>query len=180
MNFFKWVLYQVTLGFGYIRNKIWPARWPAYNQITDSLYLGRLPLKNSNDHLRLKDEGIGAVLAVIESFENHSKGLFTDPVTPEDWQALNVAFMQIETADFRPLSVLHLKQAVAFIDSQIAQGKKVYVHCKAGRGRSAAVVVAYLAKNFSSVEECIDFVHSKRPLIILKPDKIEPIRALFS
>ena len=36
------------------------------------------------------------------------------------------------------------KSAVAFIKRHEAQGKRVYVHCRAGHGRSAAVVFAWL------------------------------------
>jgi protein-tyrosine phosphatase len=42
--------------------------------------------------------------------------------------------------------------------------KNVYVHCKAGRGRSVAVVLAYLVKwQGLSAEEAQKVVHSVRP-----------------
>jgi atypical dual specificity phosphatase len=40
--------------------------------------------------------------------------------------------------------VEYLQRAVAFIKKHSDEGNKVYVHCKAGHGRSAAVVFAWL------------------------------------
>lgn len=177
---YRRVLYQVTLLYGYIRNKISPKKWPAYNKITDDLFLGRLPLKNNNDDLKLQQAGIGAVLSCLEKFENHSAGLLT-PVTPQDWNALKIAHCQVETPDFYPLSENSFKKGVEFIETQIKHGKKVYVHCKAGRGRSAAVVLAYLIKNFpekfDSIEACKAYLMQCRPIITLNEEKLASIQA---
>lgn len=174
---YKWLLYQITLAYGYVRNKIFPNAWPAYNKITDGLYLGRLPMKNALDHFTLKNEGIDTVISVVEKFENHTTSLAGAPVSPEEWKALGIQHYQIETQDFKPLSVESFEKAIHYIQS----GKKVYVHCKAGRGRSAAVVVAYLvqAKTCGSVEEAVAYVQSKRPHITLAKDKIESIKAFL-
>ena len=180
----KRFVYEVTLSFGYIMNKIVPHKWPVYNKITENLYLGRLPLKNNNDHIALKNEGIGAVVSVVEKFENHSVGIFSDPVTPDDWKALGVEHLQVETPDFYPLTVESFEKGVTFIESQLTQGKKVYVHCKAGRGRSAAMVVAVLRKmqpeRFATTKECAAFVKSCRHLVSLRQDKIESIEAYLA
>lgn len=179
----KRFVYEVTLSFGFFMNKMFPQKWPVFNKITENLYLGRLPLKNNNDHIALQKEGIGAVLSVVEKFENHSVGLFTDPVTPDDWKALGIEHFQVETPDFYPLTVESFQKAVAFIKAQKATGKKVYVHCKAGRGRSAAVVVADLKKDpdekFGSVRECASFVKGRRHLVSLRDDKIASIEAFL-
>jgi atypical dual specificity phosphatase len=47
---------------------------------------------------------------------------------------------------------------------QIAKGGKVYVHCKAGRGRSATVVLCWLvdAKNMTP-DEAQSLLFEKRP-----------------
>ena len=174
------LIYHITILYGYFRNKLFPKKWPAYSKITDSLYLGRLPLKNEEDHLALQKEGIGAVLSILQHFENHTKGPFTDPVTSDDLKAWGIDHLQIEAVDFEPLTFEALEQGVEFIDQEIKKGKKVYVHCKAGRGRSAAIVVAYLSKKhpdtYRSVEEAARFVAALRPIITLKPDKIEGIQ----
>ncbi len=180
----KRFVYEITLSFGFIMNRVFPTKWTVYNKITDNLFLGRLPLKNNNDHLALQKEGIGAVLSVVEKFENHTVGLFSDPVRPDDWKALGIEHFQVETPDFYPLTVESFQKAVGFIEAQHALGKKVYVHCKAGRGRSAAVVVADLMQNnpsekFASVRDCVAFVKERRHLVSLRDDKIASIQAFL-
>ena len=40
--------------------------------------------------------------------------------------------------------ITHMQRAVSFIRKNEMQQQKVYVHCRAGHGRSAAVVLAWL------------------------------------
>ncbi|MBS0635319.1 MAG: dual specificity protein phosphatase family protein [Verrucomicrobia bacterium] len=176
---YKWLLYQTTLAYGYIRNALFPKSWPVYNRITESLYLGSLPMKSRKDHITLKNEGIDTIISVVERFENHTSTLLGAPVRPEEWRALGIQQFQIETEDFKPLSVESFTKAIQSID----QGKKVYVHCKAGRGRSAAVVVAYLVLNYPekypTVESAVEYVRTCRPHITLSKDKIESISSFL-
>lgn len=46
--------------------------------------------------------------------------------------------------DLTPSSVIIRQSAVSFIRKHKAQGNRVYVHCRAGHGRSAAGVFAWL------------------------------------
>ena len=178
----KKLVYEVSLAFGYCLSKVLPQKWPAYNKITDNIYLGRLPLKNAGDHKVLRKEGIGAVLSLVEHFENHSLGILSDPVTSEDWKALGITHLQLETPDFHPLSVDTLEKAVDFIKKQVGQGKKVYVHCKAGRGRSAAAVCANLYLNnrdeYPTLASAYAHLRCRRPIVSLRKNKLEIIRAL--
>src|SRR4030042_2579147 len=61
-------------------------------------------------------------------------------------------------------SPLQLEIGSQLIDSAVTQGKKVYVHCKNGHGRSPSLVAAYLVryKGFS-VEEALNSIKEKRP-----------------
>ena len=58
------------------------------------------------------------------------------------------------TIDFTHPSYEDVCQAVEFIELSVAQGKTVYVHCKAGRARSATVAICWLMKSrqISAVE----------------------------
>lgn len=174
----KRLVYEISLAYNCIRNKIDPVKWPKYDAITDDLFLGRLPTKNDNDHISFpQDFEIGAVLSMVEHFENHSLGILTDPVTPEDWKSLGIEHLQIEAKDFHPLTIDEIREGVEFIEENIEKGLKVYVHCKAGRSRSAAIIIAYLVKNgiCETVEDAIAFVKQKRPVIKLGAQKIESI-----
>ena len=57
----------------------------------------------------------------------------------------------------------------------------VYVHCKAGRTRSATLVGCYLMnRNSLSPEEAVEFMKQKRPHILLHKAQWEALRAFHA
>jgi hypothetical protein len=55
------------------------------------------------------------------------------------------------------------------IDEGVFNGKRVLVHCQAGRSRSASILAAYLINRFNvSSNEAIAFLKSRRPCIEIK------------
>jgi protein-tyrosine phosphatase len=68
-------------------------------------------------------------------------------------------------------------EAVAFIAEEAAKGR-VYVHCKIGYSRSAAVVGAYLLASHeaATVEEAVAQLRKVRPSIIIRPEAMEALR----
>jgi atypical dual specificity phosphatase len=175
----KKIVFDFSFVYNCIRHKYNPDKWTKYDQILDNLYLGRIPIKNENDHVHLpKDVEIGAVLSMVERFENHSLGLLSDPVTPEDWKSLGIEHHQIEAQDFHPLTVDEIEEGVAFIEENIGKGLKVYVHCKAGRSRSATIVAAYLVKSGAceTLDDAFSFMKQRRPAVKVGQKKIDVIK----
>lgn len=111
------------------------------------------------------------VIAVISMNEDHELKVFV-PNT-EEWARLGVEFLQLPTRDFVEVpSLEHLKKGVSFMERYVEFGQSVlttngdcnntnqqpssssaaplkptvYVHCKAGRTRSATLVACYLVK----------------------------------
>jgi protein-tyrosine phosphatase len=89
-----------------------------------------------------------------------------------------------ETASFRALRYCNLPildltaptqdqlhQAVAFLAEEAAKGV-VYLHCKIGYSRSAAVAGAYLlaSREAATVEEAVARLRQVRPSIIIRPE----------
>lgn len=60
------------------------------------------------------------------------------------YKQLGMRHLHLPTTDHFEPTVRDLERAVQFIAEHEALGKKVYVHCRAGHGRSAAVVFAWL------------------------------------
>ena len=50
------------------------------------------------------------------------------------------------TIDFQPPSLASISAGIKIIDAAKQRRHGVYVHCKAGKGRSAIVVACYLMK----------------------------------
>jgi protein-tyrosine phosphatase len=67
---------------------------------------------------------------------------------------------------------------VAFLAEEAATGT-VYVHCKIGYSRSAAVVGAYLlaSQQAATVDEAVAQLRAVRPSIVVRPEVIEALCA---
>jgi atypical dual specificity phosphatase len=52
--------------------------------------------------------------------------------------------LDLPMTDFVHPSIAEVTPAVEFIDKCVNEGKNVYVHCRAGKGRSATVVMCWL------------------------------------
>ena len=108
-------------------------RW--WDEVDEHVILGAFPF--ARDASRLQGLGVRAVVNTCEEYAG--------PQTA--YQEAGIEQLRIPTIDFTPPSLEDVEKAVQFMDEQIAQGKKVYVHCKAGRGRSATVVLCWLVAN---------------------------------
>lgn len=140
---------------------------PYYNEIFPGVYLGALPLRNFYDENTLiKELNIKAVLTVVEDYELSTETLFSSAVQKSDWARQGVSVYHLSIEDMTSLSIEDLHKAADFI-KEYENG--VYVHCKAGRGRSVMCVMAYLIKYKDySYEEAEKFVRSKRPIMNLR------------
>jgi protein phosphatase len=70
-----------------------------------------------------------------------------------------------------------LREAVAFIDEQVGRGEVVYVHCKAGYSRSAAVVAAYLIHTgrAATAAAAVTKLRESREGIIIRPEALAAV-----
>eukprot|EP00931_Biecheleriopsis_adriatica_P009667 TRINITY_DN110736_c0_g1_i1.p1 TRINITY_DN110736_c0_g1~~TRINITY_DN110736_c0_g1_i1.p1 ORF type:complete len:230 (-),score=31.03 TRINITY_DN110736_c0_g1_i1:133-822(-) len=115
-----------------------------YTKLDEGLYLGSLPREES--HLEdLKKEGVQAVVTLNESWELL--------VSPQQVQDAGFSCLHIPTPDFFAPTQTAIAEAVAFIKGHRDAGRSVYVHCNAGRGRSAVCILCYL---ISSREMCAE------------------------
>ena len=102
-------------------------------------------------------------------------GLST-PVTPRDWAAAGVEHLRVDVPDFTQPSIAQVKQCCRFLDEHLARGT-VYVHCKAGRGRSACVVACYLVhRQRLSAADAMEYVRRRRPHVSLGDSQQERIQ----
>jgi hypothetical protein len=93
-----------------------------------------------------------------------------------------VAFRRIEYLNLPILDLTRpsrdqLHEAIAFVAGQAAQGT-VYIHCKIGYSRSAAVAGAYLIASgrAASADEAIALLRSARPSIIIRPEALAALQ----
>jgi atypical dual specificity phosphatase len=99
------------------------------------------------------DQGIKSVVTVREI------------ALPSDWfNGGDIDYLHLQVEDFGAPNMEELVQAVDFIDQQISSGKPVMVHCAAGKGRTGAVLAAYLVKKQNlTADQAIERLRGMRP-----------------
>jgi protein phosphatase len=82
-----------------------------------------------------------------------------------------VNYLHLPVMDLTAPTVAHLQAAIDFIRAQAARGI-VYIHCKIGYSRTAAVAGAYLLASgrAESAEAAIAMLRSARPSMIIRPE----------
>jgi protein-tyrosine phosphatase len=171
----KKIVYQISLIYNQIKNKIFKDH-PWWSQITPNLYLGALPLEKHKKEILVL--GIETVVSIVESFEKQ-KTVISKPISTEQWQEHNINNINISFPDFATVTTKKLYQSAQAIKNALDKDQLCYVHCKAGRGRSAAAIVSYLClyENYTP-EQGLNYVTKKRHFIDLK-NKFAKIEILW-
>jgi len=173
-NMFARVSFLPTLGYNVFMEKISNRRW--WDRIDNNMVLGALPFRGEVSKKLLQEENIKAVVSMNEDYELK---MFSNQ--KEDWQKLGMNnFLQLATTDiFEAPRVEKLMEGVTFIDDMIKTdpNASIYVHCKAGRTRSATLVGCYLIHTYSCTpEEAVEIMRKKRPHILLHTKQWEALR----
>ncbi|CAH6419342.1 Dual specificity protein phosphatase [uncultured virus] len=160
-----------------------------YNEIIPGkLTLSAMPLVNYGHVEEFAQNNIQLILTTLEPHE-WEYNLFGIPAVRKDWNTANIQHEIIETPDFEPMSQDNIMKGVEILRKAILEdGKNVCVHCKAGRARSATVVICYLLKHgeahgipkFQDIDSAITYVAVRRPVINLNVKQRAAIVTFFS
>lgn len=167
--FVKKTKYTVSLIFNRVMNCFCRRKWwsPIEGLKEKKISLGAIPLRRRlfrSDLDRLKAKGIQAVVCFVEPFER-KRGIAGNPVSPEDLKNAGIECLFLPTPDFKPLKLNTLDDSADFIDKKTKERKHILSHCKAGRGRSAAGVCAYLIKHCGfTADDAIRYVRIFRKI----------------
>jgi protein-tyrosine phosphatase len=106
-----------------------------FSQVSPNLWIGGAPTY-SRDYQFMVDNGIDAVVNI--------RAERSDDL--DFYEENDIAHIRFKVPDVAVPKHQTISEAVAWVEEQIAEGRTVLVHCAKGRGRSAALVAAYLMK----------------------------------
>ncbi|XP_064470700.1 phosphatidylglycerophosphatase and protein-tyrosine phosphatase 1-like isoform X1 [Ornithodoros turicata] len=171
---FSRVTFYPTLMYNVVMERLSTRRW--YDRIDDTVILGALPFRSITPKL-LEEENVRGVVSMNEDFE-----LRYWVTSKEEWEQNGVKFLQLSTTDiFETPCQEKLQRGVQFIRGFEGTGKSVYVHCKAGRTRSATLVGCYLMQRYAwTPQKTVDLLRTKRPHILLHYAQWEALHTYFN
>jgi len=166
-----------TLAYNVAMERVSSRSW--YDRIDNKVILGALPFRSDYTKQMVEKENIKGVVSMNEDYE---LALFSHQ--SEGWSKLGVEFLQLSTTDiFSAPSQSKLERGVQFISEVTGRpgGGSVYVHCKAGRTRSATLVGCYLLDKLknnenSSPELAVQIMKEVRPHVLLHSKQWQAMR----
>ncbi|CAH0400637.1 unnamed protein product [Chilo suppressalis] len=184
---FARVTFYPSLLYNVVMERITSRRW--YDRMDDTVILGALPFQGMTKQLK-EEENLKGVVSMNEAYELK---LFSNDAGK--WREHGVEFLQLATTDiFEAPDQEKLFEGIKFInrflpvgaklqgvpmDNQQVNSGSVYVHCKAGRTRSATLVGCYLMmKNGWSPQEAVEYMRARRRHILLHTKQWEAL-AIF-
>lgn len=138
----------------------------AWDKIEPSVWIGRW--LSDSEAKQAVDSGVTAVLDMSDAFS-------------EAKPFVEGKYLHLPVLDLTAPTPEQLAEAVKFIQQHATQGV-VYVHCKIGYSRSAAVVAAWLISTgkAGTVDDAITHLKDKRPTIVIRPEIREALDAWHS
>jgi protein-tyrosine phosphatase len=135
-----------------------------YCQITHNIYLGS-QYSRGGLH-KLQELGITGIINMRE----HS------PYKLAHYRGMH--YLHLSTVDNTAPTLEALLKGISFIDTELAAGGKVYLHCRQGLGRGPTMAIAYLIKTGYSYTEAHDMVKAVRTFINPRPCQVERLQEL--
>lgn len=150
VNFTKSALFWISNFFNAVKTSSFSnSGWHVYDQIAPNLYLGRLPSKEMD-----MPKNIKLIVSMSTYPELAGKGLVgSEIVKPTEWAAEGIKQLLVYMEDFSA-EVSSNDVLRALEEMRACEGGK-YVHCKAGRSRSALLVALYLVFYGSGDEQLV-------------------------
>ena len=125
-------------------------------------YPGALNVDERNMKLTgLLDCGIRRIVNLIPAHETGANGFPFDPYEPVIQQMASSRGLQVEClrlgyGDGTTPERSHMSKILDTLDSSIAAGEPLYVHCWGGHGRTSSVIGCFLIRHGASAQEAID------------------------
>lgn len=156
-----------------------------WNSVRDGLILGKIPFYHERqdiiDFALATQKPLGLVVSVVDYFELGGNIFLNDIATPRDWHDKKINHISLPMIDFEAkIPVESVIKVIDLMTECMRRGESVYVHCKAGRGRSAMICAIFMVivdencqdENIDkAIEKAVALIKKSRPQIELDADK---------
>ncbi|PJF44791.1 MAG: protein phosphatase [Phototrophicales bacterium] len=122
-----------------------------YSEVLPSLWVGGQHYRHGIPKMR--KQGITAIVNLRTYPDDAAMNRITE------------RYLWLPTTDHTPPTLADIQRAVDFIDAEIANGGKVYVHCRAGVGRGPTMTACYLVSKNYTPHEAWEAIRRVRPFI---------------
>lgn len=127
------LVFYPTLAWNFLLGRVLRVRrW--WDRIDPHVIVGAYPF--ARDVVKMHDEGIRAVVNTCEEYAGPQA----------TYEHFGIEQLRIPTTDFTHPRLEDVSRAVEFVQQHVDAGESVYIHCKAGRARSATVALCWLVK----------------------------------
>ncbi|XP_019962271.1 phosphatidylglycerophosphatase and protein-tyrosine phosphatase 1 [Paralichthys olivaceus] len=167
------LLFYPTLGYNVLMEKVSSRRW--FDRVDETVIVGALPFRSMTTQL-VETENIRGVVTMNEEYETK---YFCN--SAEEWRDAGVEQLRLSTVDLTGVpSLENLHRGVEFALQHREQGTSVYIHCKAGRSRSATLAAAYLIRlHCWTPEEACQKLATVRPHVLVRAAQLQMLRTYY-
>jgi protein-tyrosine phosphatase len=131
-----------------------------FADVQDNLLIGAFPL-DADDVAMLKWMKVERVLNLVEDGE-YAPG--DRAVVEEALEAAGIEEDRMNLTDYGRLPAAEVEHAVGEVIAWLDEGHRVYLHCRAGWQRSAAIAAGVVAVTEGiGIEEALELVHRRKP-----------------
>jgi atypical dual specificity phosphatase len=125
-----------------------------FTWVVDDKLAGSRGPRSRSDLIALKQQGVGALVRLVEPHEAWVTSTEINEVGLEDYNE--------PVPDFHAPTQAQVDKIIVYIDSHIEAGTPVGVSCNAGIGRSGVILACYLVHKGLTAKDALELVRDKR------------------
>jgi len=133
-----------------------------YSRIVRGLYVGGRLSKIGIFFLRLN--GFKSILNLRNEFDDKNLGID------------GFKYSHIRCEEFQPIMTQDFQTGVRFINQELKDSRKIYIHCAEGVSRAPSFAAAYFISQGLPLESAVNSIKGKRPFINILDGQINSLR----